>query len=928
KTSELQSFVKKKLPDYMIPSAFVFLERFPLNINGKVDRQALPPPLTNSDELEREYVAPRTELERFLADNWQHRLGVKQVGVHDNFFEMGGDSIRAALFINDLQQKGGEFVHIVTLFDNPTIADLAIFLSEQFPNAVARMCGLRPAGEKAKAGVRHAARVDEEAVAHIRELIPILPPFRESQKELKNPQAIFILCPPRSGSTLLRVMLAGHSELFAPPELQLLCFNTLTDRKEAFAGRFNFWLEGTIRALMEIKGCDDEKARALMEAYEQEGMSAKEFYRLMQEWIGRRRLVDKTPGYALDIEVLRRAERYFENPLYIHLIRSPYGMINSFEKAKLDQIFKYGHEYSVRELGELMWLVCHQNILEFLREVPEQRQFKIRFETLVAQPRDVMEKLCRFAGLEFYPDMLQPQQNGKRKMTDGIHGLSRMLGDINFHEHKSIDSQVANRWKESVTEDFLGEVTLKVAQSLGYERIGESATKDDGYELSAKEAMTIRQIRRDGKTQLPVSLGQQRVWSLTRMAPNNPFYNVTFSKRLIGRLNVQAFEQSIQELVRRHESLRTGFPIINGEPMQVITPSVTVKPMIADLSKLPKDEREACARNLLSQDEQLRFDLNQASLLRVYLLRLDKEEHILLLTMHHLVCDPWSIGLLIKELIALYKVFLAGQLSTLPVPLIQYADYAMWQREWLRGEELEKQASYWKKQLAGAPALLNLPTDRARQAIPTYEGARMMIETPGEVYDRLNELSRQEGATLFMTVLAAFQLLLCRYTGQEDVYIGSHITNRYRPEIEATVGFFANTLIFRTDLSGKPTFRELLRRARKVTLEAYAHQDLPFEQLIEILQPERGFGYVPSVQVVFNMMNVGFDPQRVPGLRVDELTVHRVTAKFDLCLVLFPDLSGFLDYSAELFDNSTIERMIRDFQTILASVAANPDAKI
>jgi hypothetical protein len=306
-----------------------------------------------------------------------------------------------------------------------------------------------------------------------------LPPreARDGTPAVKNPPAIFSLSPPRSGSTLFRVMLAGHPLLFAPQELELLCFNTLQERKAALSGRQSFRLEGAIRAVMEIKGCDVEQAKRIVADCENQQLTTQQFYRLMQTWIGEKILVDKTPSYALDLETLKRAEIDFDNTRYIHLIRHPYGMIRSFDEAKLDQVFfRYKHPFSVRELAELIWVISHQNILEFLGNIPKNRQHRVKFEDLVNYPQSTLEGICQFLDLEFHPDMLQPYEDQEKKMTDGIYAVSKMLGDVKFHEHKNIDSGVADRWKQSYTEDFLGDISWKVAELLGYENLTGSGT--------------------------------------------------------------------------------------------------------------------------------------------------------------------------------------------------------------------------------------------------------------------------------------------------------------------------------------------------------------------------------------------------------------------------------------------------------------------
>jgi thioesterase domain-containing protein len=363
-------------------------------------------------------------------------------------------------------------------------------LTEHYSEAVARVLGVEEAAADATGGesAELSRVVNASTLARVKELIGAA--SFSSTPITKNPPAIFILSPPRSGSTLLRVMLAGHPALFAPPELELLPFDTLAERRAALTSKYSFWLEGTIRAVMELKGCGMEEARRLMEEYEARNLSVPQFYRLMQEWVGERRLVDKTPSYALDREVLRRAETCFDDALYIHLLRHPFGMIRSFEEARLEQVFfRYEHPFSRRELAELIWLVSQQNIGEFLTEVPARRQYQLRFEELVSRPVETLTGLCDFLGLEFHPEMAEPYRRKEQKMTDGIHPLSQMLGDVKFHQHTRVDAGVAERWKGQAAHDPLSELTWAVAEDLGYRREETEAGPANAAGKSAPRAM-------------------------------------------------------------------------------------------------------------------------------------------------------------------------------------------------------------------------------------------------------------------------------------------------------------------------------------------------------------------------------------------------------------------------------------------------------
>ncbi len=443
------------------------------------------------------------------------------------------------------------------------------------------------------------------------------------------------------------------------------------------------------------------------------------------------------------------------------------------------------------------------------------------------------------------------------------------------------------------------------------------------------ESPPIKPAPRDGE--LPLSFAQQRLWFLDQLAPANLFYNIPMAVRLTGRLDVEALERSLNEILRRHEVLRTTFRAEGGRPVQIIAPELSLTLSVEDLSRLPEAEREAEARRWMQEETRRPFDLARGPLLRAKLLKLGEEEHVAVLTMHHIISDGWSMEVLIREVAILYEAFSQGRPSPLPELSIQYADFACWQRGWLQGEVLERQLAYWKEQLKDRPLMLDLPTDRPRPAVQSWRGATEKFALPLELSRKLRTLSREEGATLFMTLLAAFQTLLYRYTGQEDISVGTAIANRNRAEIEGLIGFFVNTLVMRTNLSGEPSFREVLKRARKVALEAYAHQDLPFEILVEALQPERDLSHTPLFQTAFALQNAPMEALELPGLTLTPLDVDTGTAKFDLMLVMAerPDgLSGVVEYNTDLFDTATIRRMVGHFQTLLTGIVSDPEQPI
>jgi amino acid adenylation domain-containing protein len=434
--------------------------------------------------------------------------------------------------------------------------------------------------------------------------------------------------------------------------------------------------------------------------------------------------------------------------------------------------------------------------------------------------------------------------------------------------------------------------------------------------------------RRDrAGSNLPLSFAQESLWFVHQLNPESSAYHLPAALRLSGPLHVTALEQSLQEIVRRHESLRTIFPAIEGHPVQVITSSLQIPFSIVNIEDAPESEREQRAQQYTAEEIAQPFDLARGPLLRATLLRLTKQEHILLLVMHHIISDAWSVTLFIQELITLYTAFTAGQSSPLPELPIQYGDYVLWHREWLQGR-MEDQLTYWKQQLAGAPAVLDLPTDHPRPAIQTFRGATSTFRLSASLTQQLQSLSQQEGATLFMALVAAFNTLLSRYTGQEDIVVGSPIANRDRSEVQGLIGYLVNMLALRTDLSGDPSFRELLRRVRKMALEAYAHQELPFEKLVEALHPERSSSYSPLFQVMIANENGSTASVEAAGLTISPLEIEGSGAKFDLTFYLWEDaegLTGTIEYNADLFEVATIRRMAGHFQTLLESAAADPE---
>lgn len=448
-------------------------------------------------------------------------------------------------------------------------------------------------------------------------------------------------------------------------------------------------------------------------------------------------------------------------------------------------------------------------------------------------------------------------------------------------------------------------------------------------ELSIKKITSIS--KRKSSDVLLLSLVQERLWFLYQLQPDIPLFNDSILIHVTGKLDSIALEKSFNEIIKRHEILRTTFKIVDTQPIQIIAPTLTLKLLILDLQDLSKPEQEELVKQIISEQSSKTFDLTQELLLRCKLIRLKQQEHIILLTMHHIICDGLSRQIFYRELGTLYQAFCDGTAPALPELPIQYADFALWQRQSLDDQTYKSQLVYWQQKLENLPPVLALPTDNPRPAVQSLRGARQTLILPQSLTEALKSLSQKEGVTLFMVLLAAFKTLLYRYTGQTDLVVGTPIANRNQIETENLLGCFINTLVLRTDLSNNPSFRELLARVRETTLAAYAHQDLPFEQLVKELQPERTLSHNPLFQTMFVFQDAPLQALELPGLKLTPSIVDSGFAEFDLTLFLEDTkqgLMGALEYNTDLFGADTINRMIGHWQTLLAGIVSHPDEKI
>jgi len=500
--------------------------------------------------------------------------------------------------------------------------------------------------------------------------------------------------------------------------------------------------------------------------------------------------------------------------------------------------------------------------------------------------------------------------------------------DDNFFEiggHSLLATQIASRLREHF------KTAVPVRAIFESPSIAELAKRMDANRREEQGMVPppITSVPRN--LNLPLSFAQERLWVLDQLEPNNPLYNIPRTMRMRGPLRTDILEKAINEIVRRHESQRTTFAVKDGMPVQVISAGVTIPLSIQDLTAVPETSHEAEVRRAAAEATMRPFDLSVPPLVRAQLFRLSADDHVLHLTMHHIISDAWSAGLFLQELGVLYEAYCAGGLSPLPELRVQYADYAAQEREWLQGEVLEKQLAFWRNRLKGVPPVLDLPLDRQRPKARTFAGACEMLHVSQDQLNALKHLARHEGTTLFMVLIAIYQTMLSKYSGEEQIVVGTDLANRMMPETERMIGFFINLLAVRTDLSGNPTFRALLGRVREGLLESYAHQEVPFPKIVQEVQPERSATHNPIVQVLFVMQNAPRARRTLAGLQLEPFDIPVTTSKFDMALFVAerPEgLLGYWVYSTELFDQSTIQRMLRHFGNLLEAVLANPDARL
>jgi len=889
--AELRAFLLDHLPEYMVPASFTTLDALPLTPNGKVDRDALPAP--SAIAADRPWVAPETPLQEAVAEAWAAALGLERVSLDDDFFALGGDSIRAVLAVNRLQARLGAWLYVTALFEAPSVRAFSASLAHDYAVEVERAFGVG-AGTPGAEGP-----ADAQAEAALRRIIA-----NEADTRPASPvggAVLFVLCPPRSGSTLLRVMLGRHPGVFAPSELELASFHDLASRDAALQGPHAFWKEGLARALMELDGLDADQALARIEGWRADGATTGEVYRLLITRLQGRVLVDKTTTYALDPAALERTRQLFPEARYVEITRHPRAMVQSFHEVRLDQVFlRHPHELGPRQLGELLWRVAHANIAAFFASIPANRRLTLRLEDLVTDPEGAARGLAALLGLPFDPAMLDPYGAGRAGMTDGIRPQSRMLGDPRFHEHQGIDARVAEAWRE--LGGALDPGTVRAAAALGY-----AAGPIPPAPAGEDHPVTPMQVS----------------FLLLDAVGRGASYNCRAAYDVEGPLPPERLAAAFRALVARHEALRTTFRWVDGEPRQVIGDGRAFELVHQDLRAAPQE-----VDRLLEQLAERPFDLSADLPLRAALLTVGADRHVLAVVVPHVLTDGWSLRVMLRDLLTL----LSGATPP-PLPL-QYKDFAAWYLRELDGDATRAHRDYWYAQLGDPPAPLDLPTDHPRPELKSSRGDNLYLDIDDVELEPLRTLAASEGATMFMAILAVIKTMLYRYTGEEDVTVGTPVAGRSWRELEDVLGLFMNVLVLRDRVRGDLSFRDLLRSVRATTLGAWQHQRYPFDHLVHELDVpiDLSRGQIFDVLVAFHNNKEIIDLERAAGglaLRPRPLTAP--TSRFDLSFDIEASERGLsvrIEYDADLFEPERIRAIAADLRGVLRAAGGSPERRV
>lgn len=892
---ELKDFLKQSLPSYMLPSYFISLDEFPLTVNGKIDKNALPDPSEGVLKKDSGHYAATNNTEEKIVKAWCEVLNIPEntLSIKDNLFEIGGDSIIAIKIINKLQKVFDEIFQLATLFEYPTPELFAQYIAAK--NALSSF--------------------KEIGHAELETFRSSIEPVNSKQPEGKLEKAVFILAPPRSGSTLLRVILAGNDQLFSPPELELAGFETMSDRKTRLSGKFEFLKEGLTRTIMELEGIAVEEAKSIVSDKERDRQLTYEVYQWIQGKLKGRILVDKTPSYAYSLSFLQAIQRQCPDAVFIHLVRNPQSTLLSYMEAKMDQIYRYKTPFNALETGELEWLNCHDNILNFKNGLRPEQYIQVNYESLVKDPETTVRQLCHRIGVVYQDKMIDVYGDKKVKMVDGIHKESKMIGDVKFlTQHQKIDTDSIERWREKGMYK-LSSMTKDMAYRLGY--------------TAPQIGVTIPQIATADSYDL--SSAQKRIWLLSQFKGGNQAYNMPGIYIIGGDLDHKVLESAFQKIIDRHEILRTVYRSNSeGEIKQVVIPvsEAEFNLKMMDYRNLTVEDLQHHIQSSLEET----FDLQHDLMIRGTVFHIAENKYVMLYVIHHIAGDGWSMGILKRELFQYYNSLKRNATSELPVLTIQYKDYTAWQLNLVQSKSYEEHRNYWLEKFSGEIPVLDMPTEKSRPAEKTYAGAVAGIQFNGKESGLLKDLAKSKEMTLFAALVGLVKMLLYRYTDQADLIVGSPIAGRDSEELENQVGFYVNTLALRTRFNTGMTIGNMLEEVKQTVWEAYAHQSFPFDELVKDLHLKRDLSRNALYDVLVVLQNAGSSMNGKSDDMPEGLTISEygsgeiVTSKFDLSFYFREvnnELKLDLEYNTDLYSSTRIHSMLNDLKCLAGALSGN-----
>ncbi len=768
----LRAHALARMPEAMVPSLIRSMPRLPRTATGKLDRGALGEACTARPGAEPGDL-PEDRLEAAILPMWREVLGIARLRADEDFFQAGGSSIQAMQLTSLLRDRFRAPIYVMAVFEAPTPVAMAGYLRRHFPEAVGEA---DRSGTQDPGGGPRSAGVDEGTLDEVQRAVPRMPSRTRDPEDArgKNPRAVFLLSPPRSGSTLLRTMLAGHPGLFAPPELQLLVFETMDQRYRSFKDREGFWLEGTLQALMEAEAIDLEEARRRIGECESRAMSCKAFYRLLQEADPGRLLVDKTSYYALEPSILARAEEDFDRPVYLHLVRHPGASVHSFLEGRYDLFFRHPHRLDPPRLAEVIWNLCHRNILRFLEGIPEARQVRIRYEDLVTHPEETMGRVAATLGIPYDPAMADPYSHRERRMLDPIHPATKALGDTKILERKALDPSAIDRWRGSFDEGRLSPSTWDRARTFGYARRPSQPIPD----------------------MLPLVHSQRLFWAASRGHGFRSIQVLPLVVSIRGPLAVDALERALHGLLQRHPILASG--VLQDRPMLRHHASRELRLGHAEL-KGPRGGRDhpgisaAFRRHLHAP-----FDLVEDTLVRATLVRQAPEEHVLLLAASHVVCDGYSIGVLYRDLVALYVSELTGTRPDLPACPPSFLAYMHERAQLAASEDQERIARERAGRIPESCRAWVPPAPWLSPEIPPHREPELVLAPlDASRMARVQAAAKASGRTPTLVLLALIQRVLGEASGQEEFLVDLPTTSQLDGGYQDAVGVFAELGLLR-----------------------------------------------------------------------------------------------------------------------------------